>query len=67
MAGPADCGFYGGCVTPAAGSQVALMESTAAALAANPYFCDLSPAEVSQIINWPGVTRRCVFLPLLVR
>jgi subtilisin-like proprotein convertase family protein len=65
--GPADCDFYGGCVTPPAGSQVALIESTVANLAANPFFCDLSLAERAEIINWPGISTTCMYLPVLQR
>jgi subtilisin-like proprotein convertase family protein len=68
--GPQDCEFYGDCVVPATGSQVALAHATAAALAANPNFCDLSQAELNKLVNWPG-ERPCglsfLYLPLLRR
>jgi hypothetical protein len=53
--GPQACEYYAACVpTPAPGSQVALAETTAAALALHPNFCDLSDVEFSKIVNWPG-------------
>ena len=67
--GPADCNFYGGCVTPAAGSQVTLVHNALVALVANPPFCDLSAAVRNSIVNWPGIGGNCrsVFLPVVER
>jgi amidase len=68
--GPPDCNFYGDCLpAPAAGSQVALAETTSAALALHPSFCDLSPAEFNKIVNWPGMTvcGNYLYLPLVRR
>ena len=64
--GPRSCDWYGDCFQPTPGSQVALAEATAAALAAQPNFCDLSPAEVGKIVNWPGkaaCVQHDLFLP----
>ena len=67
--GPYDCNFYGGCVTPAIGAEVALADSTLAALAAQPVLCDLTQVERASLINWPGLALGCgdLFLPLLKR
>jgi hypothetical protein len=67
--GPADCDFYGGCVTPAAGTQVTLVRNALAALVANGPFCDLPAAVRATIINWPGAGGSCksVFLPVVQR
>jgi hypothetical protein len=67
--GPADCAFYGNCVTPATGAQVALADSTMAALAAHPALCDLSFAERTSLVNWTGLALGCadLFLPLVRR
>jgi hypothetical protein len=69
--GPNDCEFYGDCLpTPVAGSQIALAETRAAALALLPDFCDLTEAEFNKIVNWPGA-RACglndVYLPVVLR
>ena len=53
--GPQDCTYYGGCVTPATGSQVSLAVTTMTSLAANPPLCDLSPAVRASLLNWPGL------------
>jgi amidase len=67
--GPYDCAFYGGCVTPAIGAEVALADSTLSALAAQPAFCDLGVVERASLVNWPGLALGgCdVFLPVLLR
>src|SRR6185295_2275987 len=68
--GPDSCYYYADCFQPAAGSQVALAQSTAAALAAGPNFCDLTPAEFNKIVNWPGKTAcglNSLFLPVVRR
>ena len=53
---------------PAAGSQVVLASTTVAALVAGPAFCDLPPAVLSQIVNWPGAVMACrLYLPLALR
>src|SRR6185369_14073744 len=62
--GPTDCDFYGGCVSPAAGAQVTLVKNAVIGLQANPFFCDLSPAERASLVNWPGIVDHCAFLPL---
>jgi hypothetical protein len=67
QAGPQDCEFYGGCLTPALGTQVALVANAVTGLQANPYFCDLSPAERASLVNWPGIVDHCVFLPVVRR
>ncbi|MEP7356755.1 MAG: hypothetical protein ABI847_05910 [Anaerolineales bacterium] len=67
---PNECYYYGDCVLPAPGSQVALAETTAAMLAAQPNFCDLTPAEFAKIVNWPGMTgceANNLYLPVLMR
>ena len=66
-AGPADCGFYGGCLTPATGSQQALAAGAAAALQAAPPFCDLSPATRLSLVNWPGIVTDCLYLPVIAK
>jgi len=63
--GPEDYAFYGGCVTPAAGSQTALATATVQALAAIPPFCDLPANELAQIVNWPDVVEHCVYVPVM--
>ncbi len=63
--GPEDCAYYGGCVLPPAGSQVALAQTISAALAANPPFCDLSLALRATIVNWPKVIVNCTYLPAI--
>lgn len=69
LEGPQDCEFYGDCLPPpAAGSQVALAVTEVTALAARPAFCDLPPAVLSQIVNWPRAAMACrLFLPLALR
>jgi subtilisin-like proprotein convertase family protein len=64
--GPEDCEFYGGCQpAPAAGSEVVLAVSQAMTLAGHPAFCDLTQAEISKFVNWPGALRECrLFLPV---
>ena len=45
-----------------------LATTTITALAAGPDFCDLLPAERSQIVNWPGAVQACrLYLPLTLR
>jgi len=67
--GPVDCAFYGGCVTPAVGAEVALADSTVSALVLAPPLCDLSFAERASLVNWPGLAVACrdLFLPTLTR
>jgi hypothetical protein len=56
-------------MTPAVGSQVGLIQSEVATLAAHPPLCDLGPAMRATLINWPGIALGCrdVFLPVLRR
>src|SRR5207247_6893771 len=66
LPGPQDCPYYGGCVKPALATQVSLATTTVAALAANPYLCDLTPAERASLLNWPGLTNcHDLFLPIV--
>jgi hypothetical protein len=67
--GSVDCVFYANCVTPAVGAQVALADTTLAALAGQPALCDLSFAERASLVNWPGLALACrdLFLPTLTR
>jgi hypothetical protein len=65
VAGPEDCGYYGGCNTPAMGAQITLMRTTAAFLELFPPLCDVP----QPVVNWPGAQEACqpVFLPLVQR
>ena len=66
---PQDCEYYDDCQpVPAANSEVTLAETRAAELAEGPYFCDLAPEVLAQIVNWPGAVMACsVYLPLAQR
>ncbi|HNB50768.1 MAG TPA: proprotein convertase P-domain-containing protein, partial [Anaerolineales bacterium] len=66
--GPEGC--ITNCVTPPAGSEMALAQTVIAALAVQPEVCDL-PADVrTNLINWPDLNVDCsvsVYLPIVVR
>jgi len=64
--GPQDCGYYGGCVTPATGAEVTAAHATLADLSAHPPLCDLPPAVRGSLLNWPGLALTChdAFLPV---
>lgn len=59
------------CVTPPAGSEIALAQTTLTALAAAPDVCDLPQSVLANVLNWPGVAASCpiypVYLPVIVR
>jgi subtilisin-like proprotein convertase family protein len=67
--GSVDCQFYNNCVTPAVGAEVALADSTVAALVSQPVLCDLTFPERTSLVNWPGLALDCgdLFLPVLSR
>ena len=66
---PQDCAYYGGCFTPATGAQVSEAHATLSNLAADPPFCDLTPAVSASLVNWPNLALNCHdnFLPVLMR
>ncbi len=65
--GPEGC--LANCVTPGAGSQVALVTGAMSAMAANPPLCDLPASLRVVIINWPQAATTCsqVFVPITRR
>ena len=64
--GPAGCTTN--CVTPGTGSQIVLAMNTLIALENNPPLCDLSPAILAVIKNWPEAAECShVFVPMVGR
>lgn len=67
--GPEGCSVE--CVTPPAGSEIALAQTVLTALAAAPDVCDLPQSVLANVLNWPGVVDSCpdypIYLPVIVR
>ncbi|NUM47043.1 MAG: proprotein convertase P-domain-containing protein [Anaerolineales bacterium] len=61
------------CVTPPAGTEIALAQTVLTTLAATPDVCDLPEALFPELVNWPELNVTCpvisypLFLPLITR